>query len=302
MLAKNILAALAVTLLSAATFGQGARDLVGGVNKGVQGHNEAIEDAMNDKPKSAPASAPAAPEAKNGWIQKKLADGSTARFYFAHPPIAAGSKPNLPALIVIQEWWGLNDDIQERTREFAAKGYYAVAVDLYDGKSTADPKEAAELKGKMTDAAALMRLKAGVDLLTDEAKNGAVDPKKIASIGWCMGGEQSLKLSVADSRIKYTVLFYGNPVLDPEKLKNLQGPVLGVFGQEDKGIPPATVDKLDKALVDLKIKHEIYNYPGVGHAFASKSAKATGMYNEEKAAEAWKITYAWLEKNVKGTK
>ena len=190
----------------------------------------------------------------------------------------------------------MNDDIQERTRDFAARGFYAVAPDLYYGKVTDDQTQAAQLKQSMTDAAAMTAMKTGLDLLQEEQQNGVVDDKRIGAIGWCMGGQQSLLLSIDDSRVKATALFYGPLVTDVDQLKKLQGPVLGVFGNNDTGPSPADVDKFKAGLKAAgKTDVTIYQFDGVGHAFASKSAAKMGAYNEEKAKDAWAKTWAWLE-------
>ena len=279
------------------------RQLGGAVNE----RNEQLDQATdNPKPPTETAKLPPGTPLpiKSGWITRTIKVPAASaeikvRLYFSRPEIPTNAKPNLPALIVIQEWWGLNDDIQQRTREFAQHGFYALAVDLYDGQATDDPAKAKELHDKITDDGCLLRLKTGVDLLEEEVTNGVVDPKRIASIGWCMGGQQSLLLSLADQRIRATVIFYGGLVTDSEKLKNLQGPVLGVFGNNDKGPSPASVNAFEDGLKKAGVKDvTIYRYDGVGHAFASKAATKLGLYNEEKAKDAWAKTYAWLTEKL----
>lgn len=275
----------------------------GKLDQSVEDHNQQLNDAMSDTGTAAPPPAAAAVQTpgavKSGWITRASREKpeTKARLYFAYQePVKGAKTARMPGLIVIHEWWGVNEDIQQRTRELAAKGFYAVAVDLYDGQSTDDPAKAGELRKAMTDESALVRLKTGVDLLQEEASNGMVDAARIGAIGWCMGGQQSLLLSLADPRIKATAIFYGGLVSDPEKLKSLQGPVLGVFGNNDKGPSPEEVNKFEEALKKAGIKDvSIYRYDGVGHAFASHAAAKMGMYNEEKAKDAWAKTYAWLE-------
>jgi carboxymethylenebutenolidase len=142
-------------------------------------------------------------------------------------------------------------------------------------------------------------MKTAADLLEEETTNGVVDSKRIASIGWCMGGQQSLLLSLADPRIKATVIFYGGLVTDANELKKLQGPVLGVFGNNDRAPSPADVEKFKTALKDAgKTDVTIYQFEGVGHAFASKAAAKMGAYNEPKAKEAWAKTWQWLDQKL----
>jgi carboxymethylenebutenolidase len=239
----------------------------------------------------------------SAWTTFTAADGTKVRLFYAHPDYRVITAPaKLPALVVVQEWWGLNDDIQQRTKDLADKGYYAVAVDLYDGRVTADPKEAAQLKSQMTDPAALLRMKTAVDFLTAQATAGIVDADKIGVIGWCVGGEQSLKLSVADPRIKATAIFYGPLITDPKILANIHGPVLGIFGNLDQRPSPADVDGFEKALKYEDIPVTIYRFDGVGHAFASPSAKALGLYHEKEAGEAFEKAYAWLAANLQKSK
>jgi carboxymethylenebutenolidase len=139
-------------------------------------------------------------------------------------------------------------------------------------------------------------MKAGLDLIQSEESNGVIDAKRVAALGWCYGGQQALLLSIADPRIKATAIFYGPLVTDPAKLKTLQGPVLGIFGNDDKNPSPDDVKKFQAALKTAgKTDVTIYPFDGVGHAFASKSAAKTGAYNEEKAADAFAKLNAWLD-------
>lgn len=236
-----------------------------------------------------------------GWQDFPAEDNTRVRLYVAHPDLKyAGEVPNLPALIVVQEWWGVNDDIQARTRDFAQKGYFAVAVDLYDGTSTADPKTAATLKTNLTTEAAQLRLKTGLDFLLTQVDRGIVNADKVGAIGWCMGGTQALNLAIADKRVKALAVFYGGDIVtDTEKLKNLQGPILGVFGNDDKNPSPEQVNAWEKSLKDAEKNVTVYRFDGAGHAFASESAKAMGTYKPTQAADAWAKTWAWLEKNLK---
>lgn len=293
-----LLAVAAMTLGSPAQVG-GARRITNNVGNAVGEHNEALNNAMNEglghqvpQQANAPQNADAL---KTGWLTRKSRDGKDVRLYFAYPGSLDKSK-RVPALLVLQEWWGVNDDIQERTREFAAKGFYAVAPDLYYGKQTDDPAEAAKLKTSMTDAAAMTAMKTGLDLLQEEVRNGVVDAAHVGVIGWCMGGQQALLLATADPRVKATAIFYGPLVADPAQLKSIQGPILGVFGNSDTAPSPADVDRFKAALATAGKKDAtILQYEGVGHAFASRSAAKMGMYNEQKAADAWAKTYQWLD-------
>ncbi|MCL2639806.1 MAG: dienelactone hydrolase family protein [Phycisphaerales bacterium] len=236
---------------------------------------------------------------KQGWITRKASDGKTdVRLYFAHPRSLNRLRP-AAGLVIIQEWWGVNDDIQERVREFAQRGYYAVAPDLYRGKATDDPAEAKKLHDAMNNAAAMMDMKTALKLLDEEADKGLVDSNRIAAVGWCMGGEQSLLLSLSDPRIKATAIFYGPLVTDPQQLKKLQGPVLGIFGNNDKAPSPEDVERFKNALKSAgKTDVTIFQFDNVGHAFASRAAAKMGLYNEEKSKEAWSKLWAWMDQKL----
>ncbi|MGN6370152.1 MAG: dienelactone hydrolase family protein [Phycisphaerae bacterium] len=310
--------ALAALLTASPAFAQSVKQRISGnLNNAVQQHNEDLERAMNGQdtsnqpqpqPQQQQQAKPQQPGQSNGqqtttadgvtagWITRTAKDGKTkVRLYFAYPQALSKDNP-VPALIVLQEWWGVNDDIQQRTREFAKHGFYAVAPDLYNGQVTDDPAQAAKLKQEMKNPVAMVDMRTGLDLLSEESNNGVVDPKRVGSIGWCMGGEQSLLLSLADPRVKATAIFYGPLVTDPDRLKSLQGPVLGIFGNNDKAPSPTDVEKFRQALSAAgKTDVTIYQFDGVGHAFASPAAEKVGLYNPEKAQEAWAKCWQWLD-------
>jgi len=298
LLRPLIIFSAALLCLASATLAQlNPGHIVGGIQQGAADQEKALEEAMNQQ---SPKNLDPSTNIPNGWTERKTADGQTVRLYVQHPAIEGSAAPNLPALLVVQEWWGVNDDIQKRTQDFAAKGYYAVAVDLYDGKTTADATEAAALKTALTDAAAQKRLKAGVDFLADLAAKGTVSKARTGVIGWCMGGQQACLLATTDPRIKATVIFYGPLVKDPAELKKIHGPVLGIFGNDDTAPGPADVNAFEKSLKDAKIEVEIHRYDAAGHAFASKSSP--DRYKEPQAKDAWDKTWAWLDKNLKQAK
>ncbi len=152
ILSIALVAALAAIPFSMQVHAGGARGVVDRQLNGVGGYNQAIEDAMGGKDDN---KLPQPVEAvKSGWLTRKSADGKNIRLFFAYPGTINKSKP-AAGLIVLQEWWGVNEDMQQRARDFAAKGFYAVAPDLFDNKVTDDPTEAAKLKDAMTDAYAL---------------------------------------------------------------------------------------------------------------------------------------------------
>ncbi len=187
-----------------------------------------------------------------------------------------------PALIVIQEWWGLNDWIKEQTDRFAGEGYVALAVDLYRGQVASDPELAHELSRGLPADRAVSDMKAGVDYL---ASRNDVDPKRIGVIGWCMGGGYSLQLALADPRIAACVINYGSLVTDPATIDRIKAPILGNFGEEDRGIPPKDVRAFEAALIKAGKTADIKIYGGAGHAFENPNNKQGYVATAAKDAE-----------------
>jgi carboxymethylenebutenolidase len=208
-------------------------------------------------------------------------------------------KGPFPAVVVIQEWWGLTDWIKDNAKRLADQGYVALAPDLYRGKATDDPMVAGQLAKGLPQDRALRDLKAAVDTL---ASRDTVQKDRIGSIGWCMGGGYSLQLALADDRIKACVMCYGRPVTKPDMLKSLNATVLGIFGEEDRGIPPDTVHQFEEALKDAGKKVGAIHEFKAGHGFMRPSAgpgKENPAYREDEAKQAWKDIDAFFAKTLK---
>ncbi|MFQ3592083.1 MAG: dienelactone hydrolase family protein [Gemmataceae bacterium] len=202
-----------------------------------------------------------------------------------------------PAIVVIQEWWGLNDWIKIQARRLAAQGYVALAPDLYRGKVTEDMKVASQLLKGLPPERALRDLKAATDYL---ANHKAVNKDKLAVIGWCMGGGYALELSVAEPRLRACIICYGRVTADEAKLKPLQATVLGVFGKEDKGIPIKNVRAFGEALKKLDKKVEALGEYEAGHGFMRESngSKPNPEYREAEAKKAWAAIESFLKKEL----
>lgn len=220
--------------------------------------------------------------------QVQFGDGSG---YLALPASADAKKP---AIIVIQEWWGVDDWIREQTSRFAEQGYVALAPDLYRGRKTSSPDEAHELMRGMPEDRAMADLKAAVDYL---AARPDVDPNRIGVIGWCMGGGYSLKLATTDARIKASVVNYGSIVTDPAAIQRIQGPVLGNFGGADRGIPADDVKKFGAELTKYGKLGDIKVYDGAGHAFMNPNNR--GGYDEADAQDAQARIDAFFDRNLR---
>ena len=205
----------------------------------------------------------------------------------------AGSGP-FPALIVIHEWWGLNDWVKEQAGKLAGQGYVALAVDLYRGKVADNPDTAHQLMRGVPEDRAVRDLRAAYDFLGSQSN---VKKDRIGSIGWCMGGGYSLDAALAEPRLAATVINYGHLATETSELKKINAPILGLFGGQDQGIPPEDVKKFQKAMEQLGKKVEIKIYPDAGHAFENPNNKSG--YRPEDAADAWRLTVEFLAANLK---
>jgi carboxymethylenebutenolidase len=206
--------------------------------------------------------------------------------------LAVPEKPGqYPALIVIHEWWGLNDWVKEQTEKLASQGYVALAVDLYRGKVAADPSEAHELMRGMPQDRAIRDLQAAFAYL---ATRKDVKPDRIGSIGWCMGGGLSLQLAIHQPRLAACVVNYGSLPTDPNDIQQIFAPVLGNFGADDRGITPSDVTAFEKTMKGLNRRVDFKIYEGAGHAFENPN-NTTG-YRQEAAADAWSRILVFLHK------
>ncbi|MBZ5669514.1 MAG: dienelactone hydrolase family protein [Acidobacteriia bacterium] len=199
-----------------------------------------------------------------------------------------------PAVLVIHEWWGLNDWVKEQARSLAEQGYVALAVDLYRGQVAYDPSLAHELMRGMPQDRAVRDLKAAFDYL---AARPDVNKEKIGSVGWCMGGGFSLLLAVDEPRLAACVVNYGSMPTDSADIQKIQAPVLGNFGAEDRGIPPSAVEAFERAMKAANKSLDVKVYPGAGHAFENPNNKLG--YREVAAEDAWKRTLTFLDHSLK---
>lgn len=197
-----------------------------------------------------------------------------------------------PAVIVIQEWWGLNEQIKGVAKKLAREGYVALAPDLYRGKVTSDPDEAHELMRGLPEDRALSDLKAAFQFLKGHT---AVKGKKIGSAGFCMGGSYSLSLAVEEPELAACVVYYGRLLTDRDRLGRIRAPLLGHFGATDRGIPVENVKQFEAALKELKKNVTVYVYEGAGHAFANETGK---QYHKESAELAWGRTLEFLKRHL----
>ena len=229
---------------------------------------------------------PKPPAPKGKKVELTLPDGKTSTAYVARPKGAPRG-----GLLMVHEWWGLDDAVKAEADRYAGQGYLVLAVDLFGGTVSTDAEEAQKLMAAMDEKAATEIEVAGIDWLAR-----ALPGKKIATLGWCMGGGQSLNASLASGgKVGATVMYYGLPVTDVNLLRKLQGPVLGIWAKRDGWITPEKVAAFDLALQDAGIKHEFRSYDA-DHAFANPTG---GRYNPAAAQDANEATRRFLKSVLK---
>lgn len=197
-----------------------------------------------------------------------------------------------PGLIVIQEWWGLNDHIKDVAGRFAAQGYVVLAPDLYDGVVTKDAEEAGRLMQGLQKEKALSYLNGAVEYLQ---KRPDVKAEAIGVTGFCMGGTYSLLLACHNRQIKVAAPFYGDVPSDAE-LENLSVPVLFIGAENDPWITQDKMNHLADALKKFNKQGTAKVYPGVGHAFFNNTRPEA--YNENAAKDAWTTVNAFLAQHL----
>ena len=215
-----------------------------------------------------------------------------AQGYLATPAKAAGKRP---AIIVIQEWWGVDDWIRQQTDRFAKDGYVALAVDLYRGKVASGADEAHELMRGLPEDRAMADLKGAFHYLQSRKD---VDGKRIAVVGWCMGGGYALMLATAEPKLSGAVINYGHLMTDPKTIASLRVPLLGNFGAADRGIPAEDVKAFESALHKDGKSADFKIYDGAGHAFMNPNNKAG--YVPAAAEDAWNRIDHFLTKELHG--
>lgn len=203
-----------------------------------------------------------------------------------------------PGVIVIQEWWGLVPHIKDIAERFATEGFVAIAPDLYHGKITKEPDEAGKLMMDLQIDQAARDMSGAVDFLLGHA---TVEPKKVGSVGFCMGGALSIVLATVKP-IDACVAYYGIPSTEPD-YSNLKGPVLGHFAEQDDWATPDIAEKLFARLREMGKSAELHSYPAT-HAFfnetrAEDHPQRVGTYNREAAKLSWDRTLEFFRKHLR---
>jgi carboxymethylenebutenolidase len=199
-----------------------------------------------------------------------------------------------PAIVMIHEFWGLNENIKDMAKQMASEGYVVLAADLYDGNVASESDVARQLATNVRNNPdkAIQNLKSALRFLRNHE---AVDSEKVGSLGWCFGGGWSVQLAL-NQKMTATGIYYGTLVTDPKQLSVIQWPVLGIFGDADGSIPVEQVRAFEAALNENNVENEIYIYEGVGHAFANPTG---ANYAPEETKDAWEKTVAFFNKHLK---
>ncbi len=213
-------------------------------------------------------------------------DGEMLPGYLARPQ---GDGP-YPGMVVLQEWWGLNEHIKDVTRRVAQAGYVALAPDLYKGQVATEPDEARKLVMELDMAAAVTEIDSAADYLLAQ---DTVSGEQVGVMGFCMGGRLTLMTALHDAGAGLygaAIAFYGAP-LTPEEAATVQAPILGLYGADDGGIAVADVQSMQDALTAAGVPNSFTIYEGAPHAFFNDTRES---YRPEAAADAWQQTLAWL--------
>jgi carboxymethylenebutenolidase len=211
------------------------------------------------------------------------AEGTPIRAYVAGAPAAK------LAVVVIQEWWGLNDNIKRIADRFATEGFIAAAPDLYHGVVTTEPDEARKAVMELDMQKAAQEIQAAVDYLMEQA-----EVEGVGVVGFCMGGRLALLMSMQAERLGAAIAFYGR-ALEPEQADQVRVPILGLYGSEDHGIPVESVRAMEAALKAAEVPCEFQIYQGAQHAFFNDTRAS---YHPEASADAWQRTLDWLREHL----
>jgi carboxymethylenebutenolidase len=226
-------------------------------------------------------------------IKRDINYFDTSSGYLVYPSATTGKK--LPAVIMIHENRGLNDYIKSMANTLAREGYVVLAVDLFKGQVAQTSQQAQQLASfaRSNPATTISNLQAAVKYVSSHP---FVDSSKIASIGWCFGGGQSLQLALHSEQhpLVATILYYGTPlVADKQQLSKIKWPVLGIFGDKDQAIPLSNIQQFKAALDSISIPNEIHIYKGLRHAFANPSG---ANYAPNETIDAWQKSLEFLKK------
>lgn len=199
-----------------------------------------------------------------------------------------------PTLILIHEWWGLNDNIRTLADDFAKQGYVALAVDLYAGKTATTPEQAKALATSVRENTkdAFDNLKAAVAYV---GGSPSADTSRMAAVGWCFGGGWSYQMAKNDLGVKASVMYYGQ-FAPEDDLQMMKAHILGHFAEDDTVIAVDNVKEFEAKLKTHSGEHQVFIYPNNGHGFANENSD---NYDPQAAQQAWARTLDFLAKQLK---
>ncbi|MBU3549313.1 dienelactone hydrolase family protein [Polynucleobacter sp. P1-05-14] len=225
-------------------------------------------------------------------IEFKRPDGQAVKGYLAEPV----DKADAPGVVVIQEWWGLDDEVKAVAVRLAKEGYRALVPDLYRGKLAIEANEAEHLMGDLNFGDA-----AGQDIRGAVQYLKATGSTKVAVTGFCMGGALTILAACNVPELDASIVWYGNPPLEYVNAEAISKPMLGHWAMHDKFFPIAGVDHLEQKLKQAGVNYEFHRYD-TKHAFANPKSDGRGLaplkYNAEAAQLAWERTLNFLQKNI----
>jgi carboxymethylenebutenolidase len=223
-----------------------------------------------------------------GQMVEFQSNGGTAQGYLSAPDSGKG-----PGVVVIQEWWGLVPHIKDVADRFAREGFVALAPDLYHGEVARSPDEAGKLMMALNIAQAEKDLRGAVEYLLS---NDATVGESVGTVGFCMGGVLSLYAASKNAQVGACVVFYGiHPKVEPD-FDNLRAPVLGLYAERDRSVPPQAVRALEERLREHGKQIETHIYPGTDHAFFNDTRPE--VYNADAAADAWRRTVDFFREHL----
>jgi carboxymethylenebutenolidase len=216
--------------------------------------------------------------------------GLTLHGYLALP----GGSGQAPGVLMIHEWWGLNRDTALLADALAREGFVVLAADAFRGRVAQDPDAARKQVSETPPEQIAADLDAALDFLRTLPR---VDPQRVASLGFCFGGTQSMYMGTRNPELAAVVIFYGGgPIQDVKQLGSMReaGPVLGIYGEQDPSIPSQQVRAFQNALEAAGVRNTITVYPGVGHAFVKSNTYQDGGA----AQKAWQQMLRFLKENL----